>query len=258
MARINNYSNDNNLEGTDRLVGTDSAGNITKNFTLQKLADFVLGEGGVGPQGPTGATGATGPQGPQGPQGVAGPAGPAGLNWEGAWNKLNNYVEDDAISYDGASYFCISAIAGSLLNQNPPDDVDHWALLAAEGAQGPQGPQGPAGEGLAYKSYVALLAPGLAPTDPPYVTSLVFNNTGGTISWTRQSTGTYIGTITGATFTNNKTVCFATETYYGAYDTRVKISRMSNSTVFLTALSGQFPAPTDGIISCQIEIRIYN
>jgi len=41
MARINNYSNDNNLEGTDKLVGTDSTGDVTKNFTLQKLTNFV-------------------------------------------------------------------------------------------------------------------------------------------------------------------------------------------------------------------------
>jgi hypothetical protein len=258
MARINNYSNDNNLEGTDRLVGTDSAGNITKNFTLQKLADFVLGEGSVGPQGPTGATGATGPQGPQGPQGVAGPAGPAGLNWEGAWNKLTSYVEDDAVSYSGASYFCISAVTGSLLNQNPPDDTGHWALLAAEGAQGPQGPQGPAGEGLDYKSYVALLAPGVLPTDNPSVTSVVFNNTGGTITWVRYNAGTYIGTITGATFTNNKTVCFATPMHYGSYDNVVKLGRFNNSQIYMLVLSGSNPVPTDGIINCQIEIRIYN
>ena len=81
----------------------------------------------------------TGPVGPTGPQGVAGPVGPAGLEWQGAWVSGATYAVDDAVGYDGASWFCISATSGTTA---PDLDPTHWALLAAEGAQGPQGPQG--------------------------------------------------------------------------------------------------------------------
>jgi hypothetical protein len=81
-----------------------------------------------------------GPQGPIGPQGVAGPVGPAGLEWQGAWVSGTTYAIDDAVGYDGASWFCISPTSGITA---PDLDITHWALLAAQGAQGPQGPQGP-------------------------------------------------------------------------------------------------------------------
>lgn len=99
--------------------------------------DFFYQSGAVGPQGPTGATGA---QGPIGPQGVPGPVGPAGLNWQGAWSASGTYVVDDAVGYNGASWFCINNVGPSV---TPPDvDTANWALLAAQGATGPQGPQG--------------------------------------------------------------------------------------------------------------------
>lgn len=83
-----------------------------------------------------------GPQGPQGPQGVAGPVGPAGLTWQGQWDPTTSYVQDDAVGYNGASWFCIADIAGDPSNLDPETDTTSWALLAAQGAQGPQGPQG--------------------------------------------------------------------------------------------------------------------
>lgn len=83
-----------------------------------------------------------GQQGPIGPQGVAGPVGPAGLNWQGAWVSGASYVIDDAVGYDGASWFCIAPTSGTVA---PDLATTAWALLAAEGAQGQQGPQGIAG-----------------------------------------------------------------------------------------------------------------
>lgn len=77
--------------------------------------------------------------GPQGPQGVAGPVGPAGLTWRGAWVSGTSYVEDDAVGYNGASWFCINATSGTT---TPNLDPINWALLASQGAQGPMGPQG--------------------------------------------------------------------------------------------------------------------
>jgi len=87
--------------------------------------------------------GQQGVQGPIGPQGVPGPVGPAGLNWQGAWSAVGTYVIDDAVGYNGASWFCIANVGLSAI---PPDiDTTSWALLAAQGATGSQGPQGVAG-----------------------------------------------------------------------------------------------------------------
>ena len=102
--------------------------------------------GSTGPIGPAGPIGATGNAGATGP---AGAVGPAGLNWQGAWVSGNNYVEDDAVAYNGASYFCISDISGG--TTAPDSDTTHWALLAAQGAigatgsAGATGPAGPTG-----------------------------------------------------------------------------------------------------------------
>ena len=98
--------------------------------------------GATGATGPQGTTGSTGSQGVQGPAGVAGPVGPAGLNWQGTWVSGTPYIEDDAVSYNGASYFCILATSGTTA---PDLDFTHWALLASQGATGPQGVQGPTG-----------------------------------------------------------------------------------------------------------------
>jgi hypothetical protein len=96
------------------------------------IEDIVTGT--TGPQGPQGI------QGIQGIQGVPGEIGPAGLNWQGAWSTSNSYVEDDAVGYDGASWFCINAVGPSVTT--PDLDTTNWALLASQGAQGPQGIQG--------------------------------------------------------------------------------------------------------------------
>ena len=101
----------------------------TEPFTIEDIAEFV----GVGAQGP---------QGVQGPAGPLGPVGPAGLEWQGAWVSGTSYIADDAVGYDGASWFCILATSGTT---NPSADATHWALLASQGAQGIQGVQGPTG-----------------------------------------------------------------------------------------------------------------
>jgi hypothetical protein len=101
-------------------------------------------QGPQGSQGNTGPTGATGNTGPQGPKGDPGPIGPAGLNWRGQWvtNPSPAYALNDAVGYEGASYFCYKVpVSGT----NPTIDTDHWALLANIGATGPQGPTGATG-----------------------------------------------------------------------------------------------------------------
>ena len=91
-----------------------------------------------------GVPGSTGSQGPIGPQGPPGPVGAEGLEWKGAWSSSASYVTDDAVAYNGASYFCINANTNNQPTGLPTDT--NWALLASQGATGPQGPQGIQGE----------------------------------------------------------------------------------------------------------------
>jgi hypothetical protein len=81
-----------------------------------------------------------GTQGIQGIQGPIGPVGPTGLNWQGLWSASGAYVADDAVGYNGASWFCINPVGPSVTS--PDLDPVNWALLAAQGAQGDQGLQG--------------------------------------------------------------------------------------------------------------------
>jgi len=124
--------------------------NITSLFKLngsQGTAGQILTTQGPGlPAIWSGAGGGPqGIQGPVGPQGPIGPVGPAGLNWQGLWVSGTSYVADDAVGYNGASWFCILATTGTT---TPDLDTTHWALLASQGAQGligPTGLQGPTG-----------------------------------------------------------------------------------------------------------------
>ena len=41
MARISSYNLDTSVSKTDKVIGTDSSGNTTKNFNLEKIAGFL-------------------------------------------------------------------------------------------------------------------------------------------------------------------------------------------------------------------------
>lgn len=121
----------------------------------------------TGPMGPPGPAG-TGIQGPPGPQG---PIGPAGLEWQGSWVSGVIYSQNDAVGYDGASYFVTcETVENPLL---PPNINPCFALLANVGAIGPQGPAGT----VPIKTYgeiVATLIPSPFPNlgfDYNYVSS---------------------------------------------------------------------------------------
>lgn len=77
-----------------------------------------------------------GTEGPPGPQGIPGPIGPAGLVWKGPYDPEKSYIENDAVGYEGASYYCVKPSQGNL------PTTDFWALLASVGARGPEGPRG--------------------------------------------------------------------------------------------------------------------
>jgi hypothetical protein len=151
MTKISLYPLDTNIQDDDLLIGTDkeTPSKFTKNFSVGDIKAFINASAVAGPVGPAGPQGVQGPIGPDGP---IGPVGPAGLDWQGSWDSGTSYVADDAVGYNGASYFCILAITGATppaTNLSPDVDTTHWALLASQGAQGPQGPtgaQGPQGE----------------------------------------------------------------------------------------------------------------
>ena len=98
-----------------------------------------------GPQGDVGATGPPGPVGPQGDQGIQGVQGiqgpPGGApQWRGTWSVSTTYVSNDAVSYQGSSYYAPSNVT---LGVAPP--AAPWQLMAAQGATGATGPTGPTG-----------------------------------------------------------------------------------------------------------------
>src|SRR2546428_486765 len=99
--------------------------------------------GATGPQGATGLQGPAGPQGPlgdEGPQGPQGPQGAKGLSWKAAWSALDNYLSDDAVSYNGSAWLAKRA------NSNvTPVEGNDWTLLAQKGDAGATGPQGAQG-----------------------------------------------------------------------------------------------------------------
>lgn len=48
MARISSYPVDQNIVGSDKVIGTDSAGAITKNYTLNGISSWMNAEGTIG------------------------------------------------------------------------------------------------------------------------------------------------------------------------------------------------------------------
>ncbi len=123
-----------------RLVGSNSygLGLVSKSGRAEVLAHLGISEEMLSP-------GIPGPKGESivGPRGPAGPVGPVGLNWKGTWSAATAYVKDDAVGYNGASYFCVQDSTGN----NPAEENSlYWALLASQGAQGEQGIPGKDGE----------------------------------------------------------------------------------------------------------------
>ena len=232
----------------------DSADNKIKVFDER---GFVEELGGLqGPPGPQGI------QGPAGPQGEPGPVGPAGLNWQGAWSASGTYVVDDAVGYNGASWFCISNVGPTATV--PSSDPTKWALLAAQGARGAtgatgaQGPTGatgaagPAGSAL-YRSYSAIVQYNSSSLT---VVSLLENTLGITITWTFPFGR--LGTASSPVFTANKTVVIATP--FTDFSSAVYINlgnRASDTTINLYCLQGSiFTYPTNTPFF--LEIRVYN
>lgn len=252
MTKISEYPVIATPELDDLLIGTDANNSdITKNFSIGSII-ATIGDINQGPIGPQGNTGPTGPQ---------GPVGPAGLEWQGAWDEDSSYVADDAVGYDGASYFCILAI-DTVSNPTPDEDPTHWALLASQGAVGPTGPagpigpQGPAGDVLPYTfwraevnatSIVRVLYDGIGFTSPT-----VTNPSNGVIRITKS------GFFTGLDNNKLEFTSFNLSNFGQVY-----ITLFERSEVVLDALDLQVYDMTGGQTgtpagSCIVEFRIYN
>jgi len=99
---------------------------------------------------------------------------------------------------------------------------------------------------LGYTSYVALVnqAGAAAP-----VATVMQNTTGGTIAWSRNSSGNYSGVITGGAFTAGKTLVFVNQ---GGGTSTANIKWASSATT-ITIITGA----DDVLAKASIEIRIY-
>jgi hypothetical protein len=60
------------------------------------------------------------------------------INWLGAYSGVTLYLPNDAVSYAGSSYICISATGGGVL----PTDITKWNPLAVMGNPGVSGISG--------------------------------------------------------------------------------------------------------------------
>ena len=236
MPKHNTYEQDENISDNDIVLGSDAEDNLkTKNFRIGKLKEHFFSsiQGG----------------GLQGPIGPAGPVGPAGLNWQGQWVSGTSYIIDDAVGYNGASWFCINNTSGII---SPDLDATNWALLAAQGSPGPQGPQGEQGPGTSqtYKSYIALI--NQSGTNAP-VATVIYNDTGSTFTWNYEDVGSYIATSSSPILLGNKTVVFVTA-QGNSGNNQNKIfggTRYNDTSIGLLTSS-------DGILKLNFEIRVYN
>jgi len=100
---------------------------------------------------------------------------------------------------------------------------------------------------LGYTSYAGYLVQ--SGTEAPLAT-VMQNTTGGTIAWSRNSSGNYSGTITGGAFTAGKTLVFINQG--GSTSASVNIAWASSATA-ITIITGA----DDVLAKAAIEIRIY-
>lgn len=245
MGRIQDYPIDGTPENGDILLGTNVLdAKKSKNYSIQSIVGLV-------PAGPSGS------QGVQGPAGPIGPVGPAGLEWQGAWDANTSYALNDAVGFNGASWFCISPIA-TTSNDDPETDTNTWALLAAQGAQGIQGVQGPTGaqgpagvSTLPYLSYVALVSQ--VGTSAP-ITTFVYNNTGLAATWSRFQAGGYMLTFAGDVVADPADIWYSNSNNQGG--TKNVIEVVGADSIALTNMNSS-DVLVDGISYAPIEIRFY-
>ena len=107
---------------------------------------------------------------------------------------------------------------------------------------------------LGYTVYTALITQ--AGTAAPVATVLQ-NTTGGTIVWTRNSTGRYVATISGASYTANKTAVLVT--FGGNNDNILRPATIVPTAIDWYNIDSSDQAVSDTIAATTtVEIRIYS
>jgi hypothetical protein len=258
MGFISGYPKDANISLTDKLLGTDAESSLaTKNFEINDFVSFLRTQN-IGSEGPIG------PQGVQGIPGTPGAVGPAGLNWQGAWVSGNSYVQNDAVSYNGASWFLYTEDNEGSETENPAENTSNWALLASQGAQGPQGVQGPAGaQGPAGSLPYSIFSAKLTQTGTQNPSGVIYQNTFiGNISVVRLGVGAYGIYLPPGYDINNNLWCIIGNNNYQPTASRQWIYKASdgvNLIVGITVHDANSNTPADGLLNnTPIEIRIYN
>lgn len=117
---------------TTGAAGSQAEVTITGTSPEQTI-NFVIPEGTQGIQGEQGIQGDTGP---------IGPTGATGIEWQGTWSNTADYVNNDAVFYNGASWF---ASGNPPVGDVPSNASEFWFPLALQGATGAQGVQGDQG-----------------------------------------------------------------------------------------------------------------
>ena len=94
-------------------------------------------------------------------------------------------------------------------------------------------------------------------TTEPNVT--ILENTIGTITWSYLGVGQYRGTLSGATFTINKTVSPQDSSFMVVSSANLFINRDSNTTLYLSTADSNSGDGADNCLTDKfIEIRVYN
>lgn len=254
MGRIKNYTNDGTVSDKDYLLGGDADNlDATKTYLLEDVRDYVLQDTEFG-------SGITGPQGVQGPAGPIGPVGPAGLTWRGAWVSGTSYIANDAVGYNGASWFCILATSGTT---TPNLATTNWALLASQGAQGiqgvqgptgPSGPAGPAGVSKTYNETVILLSY----NGTSFTYTNVINELGVTITFLVIS-GTLYCTLSSNVLTSGKTIVWAGSfVEFGGYLSAGNRASNNIATISLTNTNGTNNTFPTSFTDLPVRIQVYN
>lgn len=109
-----------------------------------------------------------------------------------------------------------------------------------------------------YKIYVALL--NQSGTNAPTATILE-NTLGATITWTRNSAGSYVATASISTFAPNKTVVTIGQALEIDFETTVGLFTTyqydTTTTLKVGVLDGGLNYLDDSLVNCPIEIRVY-
>lgn len=125
-------------DGIDGVQGPKGTDGIDGAQGIQGIQGI---QGPKGTDGANGTDGAQGPKGDKGDKGDTGAAGATGLNWKGEYDLSIEYVPNDAVAYQGTTYFSLTTHTGI-----PPLPANSdWAVLASAGTKGDKGDKGDTG-----------------------------------------------------------------------------------------------------------------